>query len=403
MPRPNPETWSTPAWWTSNYAGSYWASSRGYRRTYNSVNTPGYPAEKRFNPYSMEILNQWYDANAFWSKYQEWPLYGNHHWAIGPMDGSSAGVPGGWRLHFNEELSSLYSRASTNLRLKVKNSKVNIAVSLAEGGQVSRMFSDTARRIAGAYRALRHGDIPGVKKHINVKRRHAESLARRGPLDLRRHAPQYWLELQYGWKPLLGDLYGTVTQFHSRVQEGYPIRTRSGSSGIFTRADPNLLCLGLVHANAHQLQRTKVRYLVEYWVDSSAPANLNDWGLTNPLEVAWELVPYSFVVDWFLPVGDFLSSLDAYLGITFRRGTMSVLSDTYSSAVYKAAKVVGHVTNAQGYDRFIHTTYHRTVLTGLPGLSAPRLKNPLSKVHAANAISLLSLAFDRNTARNFRR
>jgi len=33
-------------------------------------------------------------------------------------------------------------------------------------------------------------------------------------------------------------------------------------------------------------------------------------GLTNPLALAWEVIPYSFVCDWWINVGDVLASLD---------------------------------------------------------------------------------------------
>jgi len=39
-------------------------------------------------------------------------------------------------------------------------------------------------------------------------------------------------------------------------------------------------------------------------------------GLTNPVQVLWDAVPMSFVVDWFLPVNKYLSSFDASLGVT---------------------------------------------------------------------------------------
>jgi hypothetical protein len=32
-------------------------------------------------------------------------------------------------------------------------------------------------------------------------------------------------------------------------------------------------------------------------------------GLLDPLSVAWEILPWSFVVDWFYPVGTFLDNL----------------------------------------------------------------------------------------------
>ncbi len=42
----------------------------------------------------------------------------------------------------------------------------------------------------------------------------------------------------------------------------------------------------------------------------------NNLGLANPAIVVWELIPFSFVVDWFVTVGQFLENGSAWLGLT---------------------------------------------------------------------------------------
>lgn len=38
---------------------------------------------------------------------------------------------------------------------------------------------------------------------------------------------------------------------------------------------------------------------------------LDTYGLTPDFYVIWDMIPYSFIVDWFLPIGDILATLDA--------------------------------------------------------------------------------------------
>jgi hypothetical protein len=298
------------------------------------------------------------------------------------------------RIYASEE--NVTYRARSKLAHKVKRDEVNLAVSLAESSQAFKMFGSTTKRITDAYRALRHGDVRGLRRAINVRPSHQASLLKRGPLDIRKHAPQMWLELQYGWKPLLSDMYGAVTRLHQRVEEGYPIRARASSTETVKRTVKDGWTAGIVLYDVTQVQRNRVKYLVDYWVDSTLPANLNDWGLTNPLEVIWELVPYSFVVDWFIPVGDFLSTFDAYLGVTFKQGFEVIIKECQSVAVYKPTPdIFGRKYTARGVDSCKHAVYTRNVLSTFPRAGLPRLKNPFSAMHAANAISLMSLAFDR--------
>lgn len=396
MPRPNPEYWQTDCPWTSNYAGSKSTLCRSYLRTYTSQNSPGYPTSLRFNPHTVELKEQWLDKNAFWRRYRTSNPAMDDSWARGPMDGSSRGISGTYREIFAGD-TNLKNRVRTKLAGAVKRNKVNLAVSLAEAGQSYRLFTSSARRIASAYRMLRTGDIRGLRRVINVGPNHERSLLRRGPMDIRRHAPELWLELQYGWKPLLSDLYTSVTQMHSRVIEGFPIRAKSTGTEVRKRSLSNVNTVGIVRADVVQVQQTRVLCLVDYWVDSTLSANLNDWGLTNPLEVIWELVPYSFVVDWFLPVGDYLSSFDAYLGVTFKQGLESTTMEMQSKAVYEPQPETNanYTRVVYGTDRFKHFKFTRNTLTSFPRAGLPSIKNPFSKTHVANAMSLLSLAFDR--------
>ena len=71
----------------------------------------------------------------------------------------------------------------------------------------------------------------------------------------------------------------------------------------------------------------------------SSPNSLkaNQLGLVNPASVAWELIPFSFLVDWFLPVGKFLESYTDTVGMQLdniqrmeRREANHIYVSTYS-------------------------------------------------------------------------
>ena len=56
-------------------------------------------------------------------------------------------------------------------------------------------------------------------------------------------------------------------------------------------------------------------------------------GFINPAVVVWDAVPYSFVVDWFLPVGKFLQSFSNDFGITLIE--LSKTMGSYGSMTYR--------------------------------------------------------------------
>lgn len=49
---------------------------------------------------------------------------------------------------------------------------------------------------------------------------------------------------------------------------------------------------------------------------------LENYGLTPDFYVIWDMIPYSFIVDWFIPVGDLLSVVDAERRFSSRRYTI---------------------------------------------------------------------------------
>lgn len=110
-------------------------------------------------------------------------------------------------------------------------------------------------------------------------------------------------------------------------------------------------------------------------------------GLLDPEVVAWELVPFSFVADWALPIGDYLSNRSFFKGLV---GTyvLSVKSErSYRDPSIFGVTFTGH---AQG-----NVSFTRTVSSSL-NVGFPSIK-PLSAIsswqHASNALALFDVVF----------
>jgi len=131
--------------------------------------------------------------------------------------------------------------------------------------------------------------------------------------------------------------------------------------------------------------RTKVWYSVE----PSYLSNLSQMGLLNPAEVAWELTPWSFVVDWFVPVGNVLEALTARVGVTFIDGFTSwKVESTYEDECIPSGNVYGPVVvNTQRMYRH-NRGFERSKLTSFP-VPGFYYKSPFSSKHALNALALL--------------
>jgi hypothetical protein len=190
------------------------------------------------------------------------------------------------------------------------DAKVNVAVAYAEASKTSDLILDTARRIDRAYRAFRKGDLRGIAQNLNItpKRLHKS-----------------WLEYKYGWMPLLMDVKGSA-EFFAQQHVTRPTRfTVTASESLLTNIPSSgsttfVGIPGSVHPYTALISgHTEIK--VKIWCELSSPhlSAMQQLGLTNPALVAWELVPFSFVFDWFIQVGDWLTALTAQQGVLIRR------------------------------------------------------------------------------------
>jgi hypothetical protein len=117
-------------------------------------------------------------------------------------------------------------------------------------------------------------------------------------------ASKLWLEARYGWRTLyydLEDLNDALRNFDDKRKRwseraGTSYNTVTGSTYTISGA-------------YYQILRTNTLY----WNVScrgSVVADIQPQQFRfSPLQTAWELVPYSFVLDWFIGVGDALSAI----------------------------------------------------------------------------------------------
>ena len=119
----------------------------------------------------------------------------------------------------------------------------------------------------------------------------------------------------------------------------------------------------------------KVAYTIYYKLINTDAHNLAATGFSNPLNLGWELVPFSFVVDWFVGIGNYLSSLDATLGLAFEKGCKTTAERSASTktttwrSTYSYTSFSGSVVSTRS-----DFALKREVLQDFPAPSKPVLK-----------------------------
>lgn len=320
--------------------------------------------------------------------------------------------------------SSIWS-ANDTLKLqnqlvdKIRGADFDLSVALGESHQTLRMIGDAAIRIAKAYEHVRRGDVYGAARSL------VEGTSR-APLsnkflsgkDFSKGVANNWIELQYGWKPLIKDVYSGAQFLAARHSGGSELKLKvsravrqNGRCCYYFGSYNNSIWPAIAETEYrfyntdYQIQHTK-RLTLYVKEEPSLAALL---GLADPQNVAWELTPWSFVADWFIPIGSYLSAR----GLSSIAHGIFVESDLYSSFAteplavgngngayprpqFEVDPVVGATPQSKmtrPVSGYFYCSYTRTVSTTAPSVPLPNFKS-LSKAaswqHCANAVALLT-------------
>jgi len=150
-----------------------------------------------------------------------------------------------------------------------------------------------------------------AKKATFLDRKKSQRL--RAELRQLEHVSSLFLAWRYGVSPLMSDIFSAM---HILSGDGVfkDITVRKGASkAISTRV------WGSDDVNLWYQSTGTCKVLIKCQVSCTNEDLLlaNRMGLINPATIAWELIPWSFVLDWFIPVGKFLSNFSGSAGMTF--------------------------------------------------------------------------------------
>lgn len=288
------------------------------------------------------------------------------------------------------EIQSLSEVALRRHYAKLQNQKIDLASELAQGFQVINMISDLAVRISKSLLLLKKGRV-------------LDSLGNLLPHTSKQVARDY-LTYVYGIKPLLSDAFGAAEHLAEYIQRSAPVKSNGHAKRTLpTRKTPHVVNTTIGQFSKGELSETteiRVKYGSEFVISDSLSRTAAQLGFTNPANVVWELAPFSFVVDWFLPIGNFLSQLTALNGLSLKVTyktvfikrkyvfTMSSTPELLSEGWLNGFRY--HGTPPFSYTWDFTLVYCRREVISLPSVPSPRFKNPASATHLSNAIALIN-------------
>nr|APG77226.1 hypothetical protein [Hubei levi-like virus 2] len=221
--------------------------------------------------------------------------------------------------------ASAYSKFADAAREGGAEWGMNILTARESVKTLIQLASTSASVIAGIVKTHRAG-VNWLRKNptaseravkILTKRRGRDLVRARTARDRKRISREIWtldqvtstlLAYRYGVAPLMSDIFKTA-EILSKPFEDKPALVKRAS--VAWNGDSTIPTVSNIRWTGKESVTLKAT------VSVSNPNLLlaNRLGLINPAVIIWDKIPWSFVIDWWLPVGSFFSNFTAMAGL----------------------------------------------------------------------------------------
>lgn len=297
------------------------------------------------------------------------------HWAATIPSGTSNELA--LRSVFSDgDIASMVTEATTRCLSLRGRSDQNLFESAAEITKTLQMLSNPVKSL-----------------HSLLTKAGAERTKLIGKLGRDYNPAALWLQYRYGILPIVRDIEGILRG----MQENVGLKRQTTRAFVNdTRNETRQFISSISPLDATVLEQTEDTVLVramsldEYVATVDSNIGFTTKGL---LTTPWELIPYSFVIDWAFNIGDYLGAISPAPGYK-QLGSCVVVKrtkkTTWNILSCSISVTWGEITESPSGFAFIQkeTTTRRAL--GTPGLVTKtdfRLSNP---VRQADAFSLLA-------------
>lgn len=314
-------------------------------------------------------------------------------------------------LYWGDSISvATQNRLYGKLRDTVTGPKGELLTSAVEWKTSLDMISGRSAQILAAFQAVRKLKLKKAAKILNIstpsKVKSFEGRVKGKGLSV----TQIWLEYWMGWAPLCGDIAHAIetltdkpnfhpVHFSVSVPQHSTVETRS-----YTVIDSELGAFALHKEVGEKRQFFSV--YGDFVIINHNYRIADQLGFTNPALTLWQILPFSFMIDWFANVGTVLGSLTDFAGVEFSNTGQSMKAESSFKAeiVEYAIQYYAEYPNQWPLARRLylknklHAECHCSEKRRTPGpLPTPRLNvlmlDKLSLTRAATTVSLLNEIF----------
>lgn len=313
-----------------------------------------------------------------------------------------------WMVNSPLDILGADGEARTNTLSKLSQKKWDLGVAAGELKQTAGLVTDLAQSMLNNVdkainsrkrmkqqlhrffrRVQQHGDFYQAAAEVGLK-----------DISLLEDLKNGWMQYSLGVKPMLRDIhdsgqYLSDLLFKDKVAVIMKVKAGAQRGGRFRKkSDADSYMIDPVTRYYHGTATCNVHYTVVYEMPIGGVGPITELGLDNPYSTLWELTTLSWMFDYVVGVGDWLSSLTATKGLVFREGCRSELRrcliDTVELQKFQNAE---YIRPAGPLGIYLESgQFDRTLLSaaGLMPAMVPAWKSSLGLVQMGQSLFALS-------------
>lgn len=299
--------------------------------------------------------------------------------------------------------------ARTKVLNKVGQKKWDLGVTAYELKQTAGLVTDLATSFAHAVdkvfhssrlarkqtdrflkRVVKHGDFYKAAAEVGIK-----------DINLLNDIRSKWMQYQFGIRPAIRDVDDAVTALSDMLNKsGYAVlvKAKAGhtSKDEYQSAHVCGSYSAVYRAHLSYAESCTTHYSVVYEIPTGHVPDITTLGLDNPWAFGWEVTRLSWMFDYVIGVGDWLSSFTAANGMIFREGSRSILKRAVSNNIHvidtlpASSHWTKGITNRVPYVE--RGEFRRTLVPshGVTPAVVPQIRTELGLVQLANSLFALS-------------
>jgi len=204
-----------------------------------------------------------------------------------------------------------------------------------------------------------------------------------------------WLEFTYGWKPLANSLYESLNQVYSRAGGSFSVEGKA-TEVVTTQNYIKASSVGQWSKSSKGRQSVRVKMGLVFTPQHGRMDQVARLTSLNPVSIAWELVPYSFCVDWLIDIGGFLRDMETYIVMSLSpsgtsKAYVTTTHLTSNSESWVRTGTSGNTTYSGALNGTAEQRHmSRSLLLHYPAPRLPKVRPDLGATRLLSAASLLA-------------